>query len=131
MISLNDIKSALETNNNAAATKTERKPSELWINVGLKLKITDKETGEAREMFLSLPYNLDLTNMPYRKVGTKESAFNQMVSDQNRLLDMLREKGMSLKAGEAIDVDTLSCQLQRVSTEKYNPTSSLLDNITL
>jgi hypothetical protein len=109
--------------------KAERKPVDLYLNVGVYIDTTD-ENGQPAKAFLSIPYGIDVTNMPDRKVSGKDSAYNQLMNASNELLQMLREKGAALADGESVEVN-LSCRLQKVSTTPNTNSGNLLAGITL
>ena len=91
------------------ATATTKKPTELWLNIVFVIGATDD--GEPIEV--SLPYGLDLTNMPARKVGNSDSDFNKLLANQNFLLEQLREQGGSLTDGDRVTVSTAKVELYK------------------
>ena len=94
------------TNTNTTNTK---KPTELWLNI--TFVIGTDENGDPIEV--SLPYGLDLTNMPSRKVGNSDSDFNKLLATQNFLLEQLRAQGSSLPDGERVKVGEAKVELYK------------------
>ena len=94
---------------NTTATNTTKKTTELWINIVFVVG-TD---ADGNPVEVSLPYGLDLTNMPSRKVGNSESDFNQMLVNQNALLEQLRTQGTSLPEGERVTVSAAKVELYK------------------
>ena len=93
---------------NTTAT-TVKKQTELWLNI----VFTVGTDGDGNPIEVSLPYGLDLTNMPARKVGNSESDFNQMLVNQNALLEQLRTQGTSLPEGERVTVSAAKVELYK------------------
>ena len=94
---------------NTTATTTVKKQTELWLNIVFAVG-TD---ADGNPVEVSLPYGLDLTNMPARKVGNSESDFNQMLVNQNALLEQLRTQGTSLPEGERVTVSAAKVELYK------------------
>ena len=94
---------------NTTATTTVKKQTELWLNIVFTIG-TD---ADGNPVEVSLPYGLDLTNMPARKVGNSESDFNQMLVNQNALLEQLRTQGTSLPEGERVTVSAAKVELYK------------------
>ena len=94
---------------NTAATATVKKPTELWLNIVFQVG-TD---GDGNPIEVSLPYGLDLTNMPSRKVGNSDSDFNKLLANQNFLLEQLREQGGSLTDGDRVTVSAAKVELYK------------------
>ena len=94
---------------NTAATNTVKKPTELWLNIVFQVG-TD---GDGNPIEVSLPYGLDLTNMPSRKVGNSDSDFNKLLANQNSLLEQLREQGNNLPEGERVTVSAAKVELYK------------------
>ena len=93
---------------NTTAT-TVKKQTELWLNI----VFTVGTDADGNPVEVSLPYGLDLTNMPARKVGNSESDFNQMLVNQNALLEQLRTQGTSLPEGERVTVSAAKVELYK------------------
>ena len=94
---------------NTTATTTVKKQTELWLNI----VFTVGTDADGNPVEVSLPYGLDLTNMPARKVGNSESDFNQMLVNQNALLEQLRTQGTSLPEGERVTVSAAKVELYK------------------
>ena len=111
--------------------KQQRPECTLWGNIGICLQITD-ENGESHERFVSLPYGIDLSNMPKRKTGSKESEYNKLLQSSNQLLDMIRAEAKDLKAGEKKILSNLTLQILVPDTKTETSTEGgLLDGISL
>lgn len=94
---------------NNTTTTTTKKTTELWLNIVFQVGVTDD--GEPVE--ISLPYGLDITNMPLRKVGNSDSDFNKMLANQNALLEQLRAQGASLTDGDRVTVSAAKVELYK------------------
>ena len=94
---------------NTTTTNTTKKATELWLNI--VFQVGTDEQGNPIE--LSLPYGLDLTNMPARKVGNSDSEFNQMLANQNALLEQLRAQGASLTDGDRVTVSAAKVEMYK------------------
>ena len=94
---------------NNTTTTTTKKTTELWLNIVFQVGVTDD--GEPVE--ISLPYGLDITNMPLRKVGNSDSDFNKLLANQNFLLEQLREQGSSLTDGDRVTVTAAKVELYK------------------
>ena len=99
----------MSANTSTSTTSNNKKPTELWLNIVFNVG-TD---ADGNPIEVSLPYGLDLTNMPSRKVGNSESDFNQMLVNQNALLEQLRTQGTSLPEGERVTVSAAKVELYR------------------
>lgn len=94
---------------NNTSTTTTKKPTELWLNI----VFTVGTDADGNPVEISLPYGLDLTNMPARKVGNSDSDFNKLLANQNFLLEQLREQGSSLPDGERVKVSEAKVELYK------------------
>ena len=99
----------MSANTTATTTTTVKKQTELWLNI----VFTVGTDADGNPIEVSLPYGLDLTNMPSRKVGNSESDFNQMLVNQNALLEQLRTQGTSLPEGERVTVSAAKVELYK------------------
>ena len=99
----------MAANSATSATNTTKKPTELWLNIVFVVGTDD--AGNPVEV--SLPYGLDLTNMPARKVGNSDSDFNKLLANQNFLLEQLRIQGASLPDGERVTVSAAKVELYK------------------
>lgn len=108
MSELTTTLAGLMSANNATSTTT-KKATELWLNI----VFTVGTDADGNPIEVSLPYGLDLTNMPSRKVGNSESDFNQMLVNQNAMLEQLRTQGTSLPEGERVTVSAAKVELYR------------------
>ena len=109
---------------NNTTTATTKKATELWLNIVFVVGVTD--TGEPIEV--SLPYGLDLTNMPARKVGNSDSDFNKLLANQNFLLEQLRAQGGSLTDGDRVTVSAAKVELYKELKKGANePTIGAFD----
>lgn len=119
----------VENNGNQSNTNNNRKPVDLYLNIGTVVKTVDNE-GKEVETFVSIPYGIDITNMPNRKVNTKDTAYNQLMNASNELLQMVRNKGLSLQDGESVELN-LKVRLQKVATKPVLNSGSLLSGFSL
>ena len=109
MSELTTTLAGLMSANTTATTTTVKKQTELWLNI----VFTVGTDADGNPIEVSLPYGLDLTNMPSRKVGNSESEFNQMLVNQNALLEQLRTQGTSLPEGERVTVSAAKVELYK------------------
>ena len=109
MSELTTTLAGLMSANTATATATTKKQTELWINI--VFVVGANEDGTPIE--ISLPYGLDLTNMPSRKVGNSDSDFNKLLANQNALLEQLRAQGASLTDGDRVTVSAAKVELYK------------------
>ena len=109
MSELTTTLAGLMSANTTATTTTVKKQTELWLNI----VFTVGTDADGNPVEVSLPYGLDLTNMPSRKVGNSESDFNQMLVNQNALLEQLRTQGTSLPEGERVTVSAAKVELYK------------------
>ena len=109
---------------NTATTNSTKKPTELWLNIVFVVGTDD--AGNPVEV--SLPYGLDLTNMPARKVGNSDSDFNKLLANQNFLLEQLRAQGSNLPEGERVTVTAAKVELYKELKKGANtPTIGAFD----
>ena len=99
----------LSANSATSATNTTKKPTELWLNIVFVVG-TD---AEGKLIEVSLPYGLDLTNMPSRKVGNADSDFNKLLANQNALLEQLRAQAVDLADGDRVSVSAAKVELYK------------------
>ena len=109
MSELTTTLAGLMSANTTATTTTVKKQTELWLNIVFTVGVD----ADGNPIEVSLPYGLDLTNMPSRKVGNSESDFNQMLVNQNALLEQLRTQGTSLPEGERVTVSAAKVELYK------------------
>lgn len=93
---------------NAATNTATKKTTELWLNI-----VFSVDDEEGKQIEVSLPYGLDLSNMPNRKVGNSDSDFNKLLATQNALLAALRAQGSSLTNGDRVTVSTAKVELYK------------------
>ena len=109
---------------NTSATNTTKKATELWLNIVFVVG-TD---ANGLPVEVSLPYGLDISNMPLRKVGNSDTEFNKLLATQNFLLEKLREQGSSLPEGERVCVSAAKVELYRELKKGANtPTITCFD----
>ena len=114
----------MAANSATSATNTTKKPTELWLNIVFVVG----NDAEGNPIELSLPYGLDLTNMPQRKVGNSDSDFNKLLANQNFLLEQLRAQGGNLPDGERVTVTTAKVELYKELKKGANtPTIGAFD----
>lgn len=115
------------------STETKQRPDcTLWGNVGVCLKVINND-GESEEKFISLPYGIDLSNMPKRKIGTKDTEYNNILKSSNQLLDMIRQEAENLKPGDKKILKNLTLQIlvPEVKSTETSTDGGLLDGISL
>lgn len=113
----------MSATNNTSVTTT-KKATELWLNIVFVVGVDD--AGNPIEV--SLPYGLDLTNMPSRKVGNSDSDFNKLLANQNFLLEQLRAQGSNLTDGDRVAVTAAKVELYKELKKGANtPTIGAFD----
>ena len=115
----------MSATNTATATATAtKKPTELWLNI----VFTVGTDADGNPVEISLPYGLDLTNMPARKVGNSDSDFNKLLANQNFLLEQLRAQGSNLTDGDRVTVSAAKVELYKELKKGANtPTIGAFD----
>ena len=103
------LASLMSATNTNTTTNTTKKPTELWLNIVFVVG-TD---ADGNPVEVSLPYGLDLTNMPARKVGNSDSDFNKLLANQNFLLEQLRAQGSNLTDGDRVTVSAAKVELYK------------------
>ncbi len=114
------------TNGRVAPTTNadERPQSEIWLNVGVMVKVIDPETGEQVEELLTLPVNLAIDTMkkreiPGRKPTTaKAKQYRDRAVASNQLLDAIQKAAGNLEPGATMALEGFTLQLQRVNTKE-------------
>ena len=106
----------MSASNTNATTTTTKKPTELWLNI----VFTVGTDADGNPVEISLPYGLDLTNMPARKVGNSDSDFNKLLANQNFLLEQLRAQGNSLTDGDRVTVSAAKVELYKELKKAVN-----------
>ena len=106
----------MSASNTNATTTTTKKPTELWLNI----VFTVGTDADGNPVEISLPYGLDLTNMPSRKVGNSDSDFNKLLANQNFLLEQLRAQGNSLTDGDRVTVSAAKVELYKELKKAVN-----------
>ena len=114
----------MAANSATSATNTTKKPTELWLNIVFVVG----NDADGNPVEISLPYGLDLTNMPSRKVGNSDSDFNKLLANQNFLLEQLRAQGSNLTDGDRVTVTTAKVELYKELKKGANtPTIGAFD----
>lgn len=96
--------------------RTERKPSEFWLNVGVRLKgmgKPDPVTGEATDLFVNLPNGLPLDDMKPAKVSGTNVDYIHLQQTKNAVLEQLQKAAAGLKPGERMRVPLLEVEIYR------------------
>lgn len=95
----------------AASTRDEDEFAGLWINVGVNTAVEGDEEGATH--FNRLPRGIAVSDLKDHKVYA--STNEEWASEArlvNRIMNMIREKGLTLEEGEAVDLN-LSVKLYR------------------
>ena len=116
MSELTTTLAGLMSANNTATNAATKKATELWLNI----VFTVGTDADGNPIELSLPYGLDLTNMPARKVGNSDSEYNKMLANQNALLEQLRAQGASLTDGDRVTVSAAKVELYKELKKAVN-----------
>lgn len=101
------------TNQAGSATpSTERKSSQVWLNVG----VTIPGAGDdGSDLFVSLPVGLPLDDMkPIVIRGSNQNSIN-LKQVKNMLLDELQKLGASMQPGQRQAVSQLGVEIYRVA----------------
>ena len=96
----------------AAPATTERKSSQVWLNVG----VTIPGAGEdGADLFVSLPVGLPMDDMkPIVIRGSNQNSIN-LKQVKNMLLDELQKLGAAMSPGQRQAVPQLSVEVYRVA----------------
>lgn len=105
---LNTVAAAAAQTPATAGAKPQRKPAELWVNIGLELP-----NGQ----FIKLPYNLPLDDMSKLEMRGQNQEWLQEAQARNMLLDVLKQQASSLEQGGSEIVGELKVQLFRRSAD--------------
>lgn len=114
------------TNGRVAPTTNadERPQSEIWLNVGVMVKIIDPETGDEVEELLTLPVNLAIDTMKKREVSNrkpttaKAKQYRDRAVASNQLLDAIQKAAGGLEPGATMALEGFTLQLQRVNAKE-------------
>ena len=104
----------------AGSSTTERKSSQIWLNVG----VTIPGAGEdGADLFVSLPVGLPMDDMkPIVIRGTNQNSVN-LKQVKNMLLDELQKLGASMQPGQRQTVPQLSVEIYRVAQPEQTGTA--------
>lgn len=105
---LNAVAQAASSTPAQTTTKQNRKPAELWVNIGIELP-----NGQ----FIKLPYNLPLDDMNKLELRGQNQEWLQEAQARNMLLDVLKQQASSLEQGGSEVVAELKVQLFRRSAD--------------
>ena len=114
------------TNGRVAPTTNadERPQSEIWLNVGVLVKVIDPETGDEVEELLTLPVNLAIDTMKKREIPsrkpttTKAKQYRDRAVASNQLLDAIQKAANNLEPGATLALEGFTLQLQRVNAKE-------------
>ena len=96
----------------AAAPTTERKSSQVWLNVG----VTIPGAGEdGADLFVSLPVGLPMDDMKAIVIRGSNQNSIHLKQVKNMLLDELQKLGASMKPGDRQTVPQLGVEIYRVA----------------
>lgn len=129
-----DNVSSQMASSSAPATKKDRKPAELWVNIGIQIPNPKAgQEGEDDFIFLKLPYNLPLDDMSKLEIRGTNQAWLQEAQARNILLDVIKAEASKLPQGGSAISSELSVQLFRRSAdaevvESENPLLAALGN---
>ena len=107
-----------------APTADERPQSEIWLNVGVMMKVIDPETGDEVEELLTLPVNLAIDTMKKREIPTRKPTtakgkqFRDRAIASNQLLEYIQKASANLEPGATLTLDGFTLQLQRVNEKE-------------
>ena len=102
----------------------ERPQSEIWLNVGVMMKVIDPETGDEVEELLTLPVNLAIDTMKKREIPTRKPTtakgkqFRDRAIASNQLLEYIQKASANLEPGATLTLDGFTLQLQRVNEKE-------------
>lgn len=122
------------TTNTSAGAKKDRKPAELWLNIGVELpNPLAGQDGEEDTIFLKLPYNLPLDDMSKLEIRGTNQKWLQEAQARNILLEVIKAEAAKLPQGGSEVSSDLKVQLFRRSAdaapdEGQNPFLSALQN---
>lgn len=96
----------------AANAKEERKPSMIWLNIGVNIP---GAAEDGTDLFVSLPVGVPLDDMKQVKVRGNNANFVALQQAKNKLLEELQAAGASMEPGQRQIVPQLSVEIARVS----------------
>lgn len=101
-----------------AGAQSEQPAAQFWINLGYSQTVTNAETNEPEQVFVSLPYGIPLdTQKAFELKGSPNMV--KLRDAQNKLLDSMITAANKLAPGEerliCVDETTgLSVQMRRI-----------------
>lgn len=100
----------------AAAGKEDRKPSQFWLNICVKVPTTNQDGTPGDPLVVSLPFGVALDDMKYQVVKGSNADWIALAQGKNQLLDQTREYlAKTLQPGGQIELEQFSVFANRVS----------------
>lgn len=95
------------TRTRTASARTEREPTpydNLWLNLGVHTEAPTEDNKNATK-FVRLPRGVAVSDLEPKKVYANMSdEFASEVTLTNQIINIIRDKGLSLKPGESADI---------------------------
>lgn len=104
--------------------------TEYWINVGVEVSATDPETGEEKQVFISLPVGIPVNNWKEVRIPAltaDNQEFRDLMIAKKQLAEQAEQILLSLQPGESKIVRALTAEFRRVK-KKENITSNDIHN---
>lgn len=112
---------ASANSNTGGSAQQERKPSQIWLNVGVTLPGAGED---GTDLFVSLPVGLPLDDMkPIQIRGSNQNSIN-LKQVKNMLLDELQKLGAAMSPGQRQAVPQLSVEVYRVAQPDQTGTAA-------
>lgn len=104
----------------AAAPSTERKSSQVWLNVGVNIPGAGEDGAD---LFVSLPVGIPLDDIkPIVIRGSNQNSIN-LKQVKNMLLDELQKLGAGMAPGQRQTVPQLGVEVYRVAQPEQTGTA--------
>lgn len=115
---LDNVTTQVRNASTPAADKKDRKPAELWVNIGIEIpNPAAGQEGESDTIFLKLPYNLPLDDMSKLELRGTNQKWLQEAQARNILLDVIKGEAAKLAQGGSAVSPELRVQLFRRSAD--------------
>lgn len=118
-MSIIDFKTNLPGSQQDTATPTNKPKPRFWMNIGYLMPSVNSVTGEAEDLFVSLPFGIPLDTMSLAKVEGGEFS-RRLARTKNAFLAKLMANAQLMEPGAESIVDvgeTFQIRIRRVMEE--------------
>lgn len=109
-------KNTIITNTNSTSQK--RESGEYFVKVGYVKVLPETETQESQEVIVSLPYDIDVENMPSLPVTNSPGWVNKLNASRNKLRELIIDAGSKIDPGESIKLNLSVYLYRKKSSDK-------------